>query len=508
MVMPCGGELIEVLIMNMTQELQIIKFDRRALSSPENGKMGGRPPIPILDIVEALIAKYQHQGKLGLRVHKGKWYKYKNGKYIQIHKRDLQSEVIALIQDDFRGYKISTSLLNDVMMNLESFKYCALPTEFDVPCWIPNGEPAGNWFVMGNCMVNIEELARSRVADQAVFIGDHTPDLFTSIAVTYDFNQAAQCPKWLKYLERVQPDPVVREVIQMMFGLALVPDTRYEVAFLFYGDGGTGKTVCLHVMTQLVGVENVCCIPLSRFGNRFGLHDLSTSLLNIIGDLPTAGEYSSSGAVEGMFKDIISGGMIPVEKKFQDSFMAKAIARNVFASNSLPMFADRTSAIWERLRIIPFNEKIRGTGEDNKNLKNELVQEELSGIFNWAVEGLAKLRNLRLFPETPYSAAIKAEHREVCDQEGSFLKDNYEFDPKHTVGTLQLYTHYKNAMRENGYKVTGMGKLSEAVRRVFPKAVKTKLVSEDGKRIHVWNGLKPLQLCPVCPAGITDARET
>ena len=494
--------------MNNNQELKMIKFDGRALSSPENGKKGGRPPIPILDIVEALITRYQHQGKLGLRVHKGSWRKYKNGKYIQIHKRDLQSEVIALIQDDFRGYKISTSLLNDVMMNLESFKYCALPTEFDVPCWIPNGEPAGNWFVMENGMVDIEKLATAIADGSTAAIKDHTPDLFTTIAVSYNFNQAAQCPKWLKYLERVQPDPVVREVIQMMFGLALVPDTRFEVAFYLFGEGGTVKTVCLHVLTQLVGVENVCYIPLSRFGNRFGLHDLSASLLNIIGDLPTAGEYSSSGAVEGMFKDIISGGMIPVEKKFQDSFMAKAIARNIFASNSLPMFADRTSAIWERLRIIPFNEKIRGTGEDNKNLKNELVLEELSGIFNWAVEGLAKLRNLRLFPETPYSAAIKAEHREVCDQEGSFLNDNYEFDSENTVGTLQLYAHYKNAMRENGYKVIGMGKLSEAVRRVFPKAVKTKLVLEDGKRIHVWNGLKSLQCCPVCPVGITDARET
>ena len=480
--------------MNISQELKMIKCDRRALSSPENGKMGGRPPIPILDIVEELITRYQQQGKLSLRVHKGSWYRYKNGKYIQIHKRDVQSEVIGLIQNDFREYKISTSLLNDVMMNLESFKYCALPTDFDVPCWIQNGEPAGNWFVMGNCMVNIEELARAGAGDPPVFIRNHTPDLFTTIAVPYDFNQAAQCPKWLKYLERVQPNPETREVIQMMFGLALVPDTRYEVAFFLFGEGGTGKTVCLHVLTQLVGIENVCCIPLSRFGNRFGLHGLSTSLLNIVGDLPTAGEYSSSGAVEGMFKDIVSGGMIPVEKKFQDSFMARAIARNIFASNSLPMFADRTSAIWERLRIIPFNEKIRGTGEDNKNLKHELVQEELSGIFMWSAEGLAKLRTLRLFPETQYSAAIKAEHREVCDQEGSFLKDNYEFDFQNTVGTVQLYAHYQNVMKENGYRSAGMGKLSEAVRRVFPKAVRNKMVLDSGKRIHVWQGLKPLQI--------------
>ena len=485
--------LLEMIKMNNSQELRVIKFDRRALSSPVNGQKGGRPPIPILDIVEAFTKKYMHQGKLGLRVHKGSWYRYENGKYIQIHKRDVQSEVIALIQDDFRGYIISTSVLRDVMMNLESFKYCALPTDFDVPCGLPSGEPARDWFVMGNCMVNIEELATAKADGSTAYIKNHTPDLFTTIAVPYDFNQAAQCPKWLKYLERVQPDPAVREIIQMMFGLALVPDTRFEVAFCLLGPGGTGKTVCLHVLTQLVGVENVCCIPLSRFGNRFGLHDLSTSLLNIVGDLPTAGEYSSIGAVEGMFKDIVSGGMIPVEKKFQDSYTARAIARNVFASNSLPMFADRTSAIWDRLRIIPFNEMIRGTGEDNKNLKTELVQEELSGIFNWAVKGLAKLRNLRLFPETPYSAAIKAEHREACDQEGSFLKDNYEFDSQNTVGTLQLYAHYKNVMKENGYRVTGMGKLSEAVRRVFPKAVRNKTVLESGKRIHVWHGLKSLQ---------------
>lgn len=489
--------------MNRTQELKLIKFDGRAFTSPENGKMGGRPPIPILDIVEAFVAKYCHQEKLNLRVHKESWYRYKKGKYIQIHKNDVQSEVTSLIQNDFSEYKISSSLLKDVIMNLESFKYCALPTDFNIPCWLPGGEHANNWFVMGNCMVNIEELASSMTDGSTAYIKDHTPDLFTTIAVPYDFNPDAQCPKWLKYLERVQPNPETREVIQMMFGLALVPDTRYEVAFIFVGDGGTGKTVCLHVLTHLVGVENVCCIPLSRFGNRFGLHGLSTSLLNIVGDLPTAGECSSIGAVEGMFKDIVSGGMIPVERKFQDVFMTKAIARNVFATNSLPMFSDRTSAIWERLRIIPFNEIIRGTGEDNKNLKNELVQEELSGIFNWSVKGLNKLRSLHLFPETPCSAEIKAEHREICDQEGYFLKDNYEFDSQNTVGTVELYAHYKNVMKENGYRSSGMGKLSEAVRRVFPKAVRNKKVLGNGKRIHVWQGLKPLQIQPVCPDGIT-----
>ena len=486
--------------MNNAQELKLIKFDRRALTSPQNGQKGGRPEIPVLDIVIAFLVKYYQNEKLCLRIHKGCWYVYQDGKYVQIHKKDIQSEVITFIQKNFREYKLTRSLLNNVMMNFESFSFCALPSKFDIPCWLPNGKDAENLFVMRNGMLDIEELAKAKTA-RASFLEKHTPDLFTTIAVPYDFNPKAKCPKWEKYLNRVQLDPKVREFIQMMFGLALVPDTRYEVAFFLYGEGGTGKTVCLHVLTNLVGEKNVCCIPLTRFGNRFGLHGLSTSLLNIVGDLPTAGEHARLANVEGIFKDVVSGGMIPVEKKFQDVFMAKAIARNVFAANSLPMLADRSNAIWERLRIIPFNEMIRGTGEDNKNLKEELVQEELSGIFNWAVEGLTKLRALQLFPETPEGIAIKSEHRENCDLEGSFLRDNYEFDPNSQCGTTHVYSEYQAMMRENGYRAAGMSKLSEAVRRVFPKVFKEKCVLENGKRIHVWYGLKSLEtevgLCPM-----------
>ena len=486
--------------MNSEQELKIVKFDRRALTSPQNGLKGGRPAIPILAIVEAFIAKYYHDGKLCLRTHKGNWYVYRKGKYVQVHKRDIQSELIAFIQGNHCELKISRSLINDVMMNLESFSFCGLSSEFEIPCWLPNGKDAGNLFVMANCMVDIEKLATTKTA-RAKIIKPHDSDLFTTIAVPYNYDPKAKCPKWMKYLKRVQLDPKVRDAIQMMFGLALVPDTRYEVAFFLYGEGGTGKTVCLHVLTNLVGEQNVCCIPLSRFGNRFGLHGLSTSLLNIVGDLPTAGDRASLAHVEGIFKDVVSGGMIPVEKKFQDSFMAKSIARNVFAANSLPMFSDRSNAIWERLRIIPFNEVIRGTGEDNKNLKNELVQEELPGIFNWAVKGLAKLRTMQLFPETPEGIQIKAEHREMCDMEGNFLRDNFEYDPNCECSTVYVYSEYQVTMRENGYRAAGMSKLADAVRRVFPKVFKVKCTLEDGRRVHVWCGLKSLQvhggLCPV-----------
>ena len=187
---------------------------------------------------------------------------------------------------------------------------------------------------MGNIILNLPEMARkiNRVnVSKDNVVRDLTPTLFSTFGVPYPFDPTTKSPKWLEYLTGVQPNEQDRTVLQKLCGLALVPNTTFNVAFFFFGPGGCGKSVFLFVLTHLVGHVNVCCLPLSEFTQRFKTWLLTTNLLNIVGDMPTESE-SGQGLHhnEGMFKDVCDGGLVPVEHKHQEPFSAPAIARCIF----------------------------------------------------------------------------------------------------------------------------------------------------------------------------------
>jgi putative DNA primase/helicase len=369
------------------------------------------------------------------------------------------------------------STRNNVIGNLESVGLASVPSYWQPPFWLPDGGSASGWLAMNNCLLNIENLAKNfngEKLSQDKFIRNHTPQLFSSFAAPYIYDPRAKCPKFETYLKGVQPDPAARDIIQMLYGLSLVPDTRYEVIFFLFGESGTGKSVCLYVLEHLVGVANCCCLPLSKFTEKHSLHLLTENLLNIVGDLPTSDGRSSLHAIEGSLKDTSSGGNLPIERKGKDPLSAPAIARNVFGTNDLPPFADRSNGIWSRLRIIPFDQVFRDTGRDNKNLKYEIVNEELPGIFIWAVHGLAKLRNLAAFPECPGGLDCKKTHRATCDHESEFLNEFYEVRNGAYVIKAEVYRAYRNYCLENGYRPKNSANFYQELRRLFPDVKETR----------------------------------
>jgi P4 family phage/plasmid primase-like protien len=302
----------------------------------------------------------------------------------------------------------------------------------------------------------------------------HTPDLFSTFAIGYNYDPAADCPCFIKYLNEVQPEADSRECLQMLAGLALIPDTRYEVIFILYGEGGTGKSVFLHILEKLVDSSNVCCLPLAKFAEKHSAHLLTEHLLNIVGDLPTAAEGSSLHHIEGYLKDVASGGLLPVERKNKDPYKAPAIARCIFASNSLPTFADRSNGIWDRLRIVSFNQRFRDTEKQNSNLKYEIAAQELPGILNWAIAGLAKLRKQARFPNTTAGKAIRDKHRNDCDHERQFLDEYYTEMNGCYVVKSDMYKEYREWSSSAGFRYKNSSNFYNDVLRALPKAFETR----------------------------------
>lgn len=460
----------------LVQEAEQKSKDGRAKTSPANGKKGGREFLPVDKWAKGYIANLHTQNKVvTLREYNGKWYQYKSDCWSERTIDDIKADVTAFLQKYFSdACRISTAVLNDFLINLKSNDLCHLDSgKYQMPCFLTSGESAKQWLPMKNEVINVELAAQA--AEQGKPLPENArrakePDLFSTFTLDYDFDPEATCPKWESYLEGVQPDPINRETLQMMTGLLFVPDCSYNVAFFLFGIPGTGKGTFINVLESLIGKENCCTVPLGHLANRFGLAPLTEKLVNLVGDMPYAPENGRTADVEGLFKSITSGDIIKVERKNIDGWEARAVARMIFATNHLPDFTDRSAGVYDRLRIIPFNQRFRDTPKQNRNLLAELL-DELPGIFNWSLKGLAKLRKLQTFPDCPEGERIKSEHRNQCDHEREFLSEKAEESPGGYASSESLYKLYKDWMLENGYKPLGQGKFKNSVKAYFPKVI-------------------------------------
>ena len=453
--------------------------DRRRITSKRNGKQGGREPIPVLQIAIAFneFMKDQYDGA-GLKFYREAWHKYLVGYFQEFPEADFEAMLTKFIQDKFENEvpRISNAVLNDVKLNLKSSNLCFLPSELQEPFYISGASNQADLFNMKNGLLN-------RLTME---LKPHTPDLFSTVQLPYDYRPDAGCPRWLQYLQEVQVDtPENIRLLKMMFGLCLIPETRFNVAFYLYGEGGTGKSVCLHVLTKLIGEHNICCIPLNRFGEKFGLYPLTTKLINVVGESPFQTKFNELAGAENTLKEVTDGGIIAIEQKMKNPYQARVTARCIFATNNLPLFSDRSNGLWDRLRIISFKTRIRGTGQENRNLRFELEQ-ELPGIFLWALEGLRELQELQRFPDTPEGVGIRDEHRDICDHERVFLNEFYSFEIGCQRETRAVYEHYRQWMKDNGYNGMGEARFSQSIKRVFPKVFKLKNNIDNR---HYWENL-------------------
>ncbi len=456
------------------------KQDRRAETSATNGHKGGRPPVT-KEVADGFI---ESQGNpFPIRRHWGQWYSYNGRQYESLSADDLHGRVMSYLRNN-RPEFVTRNMVQNVAENLQAADVAGVESRFPMPCWMPSGADAAGWMSMRNCLVNVSTLAQRQAGGTFADVEvrrPHTHELFSTLGLDYDYNPEATCPKWIEYLNGVQPEEQMRDILQMLAGLCLIPLTEFEVFFILFGAPGCGKTVFLYVLELLVGSSNVCCLPLSKFGEKHSTHLLTENLLNIVGDLPTNDGRSSLYAIEGILKDVTSGGLLSCEKKNQQPYETHAIARCIFATNSLPTFADRTAGVWDRLRVIPFDVRFRGTDKQNPRLKEEIVESELPGVFNWAVQGLAKLQALKQFPRGVRGEAIEAKHRADCDHEGQFLLERYEARRGAFTATSGIYAAYRSFCTESGYRSKNLANFSNDIRRVFPDVLDERQRTDAGR---------------------------
>jgi putative DNA primase/helicase len=216
-------------------------------------------------------------------------------------------------------------------------------------------------------------------------MGEHTPDLLSTIRLGGAYNPEAECPVFKKYLSDVLPESE-HIVIQEIFGYVLIPVNKAQKSFIFVGKPDSGKSTLLYIVEDvLLGKDNVSTLTWQALDDRFSTFQLFGKLANVFADLPT-GNLKDTGT----FKAVTGEDYIMGERKHKDGFSFKPFARLLFSCNNVPKnYNDKSDAFYNRLILIRFDNTIPENKKDSY-LKEKLSKES-DGIFMWALEGLKRL---------------------------------------------------------------------------------------------------------------------
>ena len=316
---------------------------------------------------------------------------------------------------------------------------------------------------------------------------EHTPHYLSLTKVPVMYSPEARCDKFLHFLSEIIEEGDIK-TIQELFGYCLWKRYDNHKAFMFLGDGANGKSTLINIMKIFLGADNCASIPLQEFGfNRFSHAELYGKLANLQPDLP-----SKKIMYSGMFKALTGEDMVKGERKWGKPFYFTNFAKQVFSANQLPEVEDQSDAFFRRWIIINFPNKFEGEAR-KKNIVEELIDEkELSGILNWALDGLKRLNEKNDFSDAMTTDQIREDYIKKSDPPAAFVMDCVTVVSGTEVKKDEFYSAY--------VKYCGKNKLPVISKVVFardhlPRLIPTITAAKrgpKGDRYWVWVGA---QIC-------------
>ena len=208
------------------------------------------------------------------------------------------------------------------------------------------------------------------------------------LAVAYD--PKASCPLFLDTLMRPALETDDLDLIQRWCGLALIGENLAQKIVILTGTPGGGKGTLIQIINGIIGQINLAALRPQLLGERFEVGRFLGKTLLYGADVPE-NFLNQRGA--SILKSLTGGD--PVTLEFKNSNESPAIICRfniiVTCNSRLTVHLEGDTDAWRRrLVIIPYTHpKPEPVIVD---LADQILRREASGVLNWMLEGLKKLR--------------------------------------------------------------------------------------------------------------------
>lgn len=305
---------------------------------------------------------------------------------------------------------------------------------------IPHGRKLNDqndWICLKNGMLNLINFK----------MASHDPEYLStySLPVAFEPNTDKRCVRWEKYLlETVQTaDPIAQ--LQEFAGYCLVKNTLYQKALFLLGPGEDGKSIFLNILKEMLGEDNCAAVSFIDLENEFHRSSLYHKLINI------STEIGAQAIESPYFKAITGGDMINAAFKHKNAFAFQPYCKLAFAGNSFPRIRDNSHGYFRRFLPVQFKRQFLETDPQRDPYLFETLKSELSEIFYWALCGLARLREQKLFTMCNETKSLMMGYRRSNNPVLCFTEDECIFNEDASIDKKELYNGYRKYCSEYGY---------------------------------------------------------
>ncbi len=332
----------------------------------------------------------------------GAWHKYANGYWQE--SKGINPEIIACLKANrYKGVRPSRARASSV----EFFVKIALEVEDDT---IVDNYP--QYINLKNGIFNLDSFQ----------LETHRKDVYVTARCEFEYSRNATAPNFRNWIssmlvkENGETDYALINLLQEAMGYSLTADTSRRVSFWVWGPTGSGKSTLLNLLVALMESYHAP-LDLNQLGtNRFLLARIAGKRLVTFGEAD-----AQTKLADGMYKMLVSDDIIIADVKNREPIEFVPQCKIWWGMNNLPYVADRSGAIDSRVIILPMRQQIPREDWDLE-LDNKL-KAELPGIFNFALEGLQRLRRQGDFTKVEQVESLRDEYRKSQDIYAAFLED-------------------------------------------------------------------------------------
>ena len=316
----------------------------------------------------------------------------------------------------------------------------------------------------------------------------HSLGFFTQNSLPFVYDPSASAPQWDAFLNSIWGDDQESiDTLQEMFGYILSGDTRQQKFFNIIGPRRSGKGTINKVLVDLLGQHNTVAPELGELGDTFGLQPWLGKLLASFTDA-RAPERNRSAVVSQLLR-IVGGDTITVNRKNKEAWNGYLPTRIVIYSNEALQLTENSNALTGRMIVLRMTKSFYDNEDTDLSYK---LRQELSGIFNWAMEGLRRrLERGGHFVQPESGKSYLKLMEELGNPLVAFIEDTLEFDPDAEVPKEDVFACWKRwAIKRNmipGNEQSFKKKFNSTVQ---DRPVETGQDRKNGQRTYVYRGIR------------------
>lgn len=319
----------------------------------------------------------------------------------------------------------------------------------------------------------------------------HAQNDYMTVAYGVDYNPAAQCNEWVKFLyDTFDGDTESITLLQQWFGYMLSSNYDHHKVLAMVGVQRSGKSTIARLLRDLMGTSNVCGGALSNLTDAPFLRMMSDKAGLIVADAEKRLAPHISDLVASRIKAITGNDEISYDRKFKSMVSHVFPTRITIVCNSMPALFDDSGALGARVMPLVFNNSV--LGREDPRLYDRL-HAELEGILLWAVAGYQSLQAAGRFiiPEA------SRQESEAIDESYSPLKRFAEdclvrtSDSNDRISTKELYDIYRRWCLEESEHIISRRALTSALRDVMrTRGVSYGKQRVGGESVRGFSGVK------------------